>query len=236
MWHKNWSKGWAITLCLFTVLLTALNLPSQTSKRSAIFKYISGNSSGSLQILLLLSKQTEWVSLSVRYFSWSKGTLWWQLDGWLVKTRPLLLYRHNMLLLYAWNGKKEDAAKATGILEVLKSEQMVKYLHFMIDVTSRLSVQFKKDDITINEVVCRIEKSITELKKLEKGGVHHQRFCNRYSEQNGKLVCGKDNKQELTLTKKRHQPYAFLPEAPQWHILPSWEKVWVAHNRTSEPF
>ena len=60
----------------------------------------------------------------------------------------------------ASTGKKEDAAKATGILKVLKSEQLVKYLHFMIDVTlvlSRLSVQFQKDDITINEVVCRIE-------------------------------------------------------------------------------
>lgn len=45
----------------------------------------------------------------------------------------------------ASTGKKEDAAKATGILKVLKSEQLVKYLHFMIDVTSilsRLSVQF----------------------------------------------------------------------------------------------
>ena len=77
----------------------------------------------------------------------------------------------------ASTGKKEDAAKATGILKVLKSEQLVKYLHFMIDVTlvlSRLSVQFQKDDITINEVVCGIEKSITELKKLEKGGVHYR--------------------------------------------------------------
>ena len=109
----------------------------------------------------------------------------------------------------ASTGKKEDAAKATGILKVLKSEQLVKYLHFMIDVTSvlsRLSVQFQKDDITINEVVCGIEKSITELKKLEKGGVHYQGFCNRYSEQNGKLVCGKDNKQELTLTHKGTNP------------------------------
>ncbi|CAH3142599.1 unnamed protein product [Porites evermanni] len=79
----------------------------------------------------------------------------------------------------------------------------------MIDVTSvlsRLSVQFQKDDITINEVVCGIEKSITELKKLEKGGVHYQGLCNRYSEQNGKLVCGKDNKQELTLTHKGTNP------------------------------
>lgn len=39
----------------------------------------------------------------------------------------------------ALTGKKEDAAKATGILKVLKSEQLVKYLHFMIDVTSVLS-------------------------------------------------------------------------------------------------
>lgn len=109
----------------------------------------------------------------------------------------------------ASTGKKEDAAKATGILKVLRPEQFVKYLHFMIDVTSvlsRLSVQFQKDDITTNEVVCGIEKSITELKKLEKGGVNYQGFCNRYSEQNGKLVCGKDNKQELTLTHKGTNP------------------------------
>ena len=105
--------------------------------------------------------------------------------------------------------KKEDAAKATGILKVLKPDQSVKYLHFMIDVTSvlsRLSVQFQRDDITINEVVCGIGKSIIELRKLEKGRVHYQGFCNRYSEQNGKLVCGKDNKQELTLTHKGTNP------------------------------
>ena len=121
----------------------------------------------------------------------------------------------------ASTGKEEDAAKTTGILKVLKSEQFVKYLHFMIDVTSvlsRLSVQFQKD-ITINEVVCGIEKSITELKKLGKGGVHYQGFCNRYSEQNGKLVCGKDNKKKAHFDTQRHHPYAFLPEAPQWHIL-----------------
>ena len=76
----------------------------------------------------------------------------------------------------------------------------------MIDVTSdlsRLSVQFQKNDITINEVVCGIENSITELKNLKKGGVHYQGFCNRYNEQSGKLVCGKDNKQDLTLTHKQ---------------------------------
>ena len=81
----------------------------------------------------------------------------------------------------ASNGKKEDAAKARGLLNVSNPEQFVKYLCFMVDVTSvqsSLSVQFQKDDITINEVVCRIEKSITELKNLKKGGVHYQGFCN----------------------------------------------------------
>lgn len=71
-------------------------------------------------------------------------------------------------------GKKEDAAKEKGILHVLKSEQFVKYLHFMIDVTSvlsKLSVQFQKDDISINEVVCGVERSITELKELDRESV-----------------------------------------------------------------
>ena len=72
----------------------------------------------------------------------------------------------------------------------------------MIDVTSvlsKLSVQFQKDDISINEVLCGIERSITQLKELEKGGVYYQAFCNRYSEPNSKLMCGKDNKQEVAL-------------------------------------
>ena len=71
----------------------------------------------------------------------------------------------------------------------------------MIDVTSvlsKLSVQFQKDDISINEVLCGIERSITQLKELEKG-VYYQAFCNRYSEPNSKLMCGKDNKQEVAL-------------------------------------
>ena len=66
---------------------------------------------------------------------------------------------------------RDDAAKSRGLLKVLKSEQFVKYLHFMIDVTSvlsKLSVQFQKDDISINEVLCGIERSITQLKELEK--------------------------------------------------------------------
>ena len=31
-----------------------------------------------------------------------------------------------------------------------------------------------------------MEIPITELKKLNKGGVHYKGFCNRYYEQNGK--------------------------------------------------
>ena len=97
---------------------------------------------------------------------------------------------------------RDDAAKSRGLLKVLKSEQFVKYLHFMIDVTSvlsKLSVQFQKDDNSINEVLCGIERSITQLKELEKGGVYYQAFCNRYSEPNSKLMCGKDNKKEVAL-------------------------------------
>ena len=66
---------------------------------------------------------------------------------------------------------RDDAAKSRGLLKVLKSEQFVKYLHFMIDVTSvlsKLSVQFQKDDISFNEVLCGIKRSITQLKELEK--------------------------------------------------------------------
>ena len=73
----------------------------------------------------------------------------------------------------------------------------------MIDVTSVLS---QKDDFIINEVVCGIKKSITEFMNLKKGGVHYQGFCNGYNEQSNKLLCGKDNKQEVTLTHKGTNP------------------------------
>ena len=49
----------------------------------------------------------------------------------------------------------------------------------MIDVTSvlsKLSVQFQKDDISINEVLCGIERSITQLKELEKEECIARRF------------------------------------------------------------
>ena len=77
----------------------------------------------------------------------------------------------------------------------------------MIDVTS---VLIQKGDINIDEVICGIEKSIKELKELDKGEVCYQGFRIRYNEQSGKLVCGKDNKQELTLTNKGTNPMALF--------------------------
>ena len=75
----------------------------------------------------------------------------------------------------------------------------------MIDVTSvlsKLSVQFQKDDISINEVPLWNRKIHYTVKPTREGGVYYQAFCNRYSEPNSKLMCGKDNKQEVALTCK----------------------------------
>ena len=74
----------------------------------------------------------------------------------------------------------------------------MKYLNFMMDVTkalSTLSKTFQSDELCITDVVTSLE----EL-GLEKGP-HYKRFTESYAEETAILRCGKNNSQEVQLSR-----------------------------------
>ena len=99
----------------------------------------------------------------------------------------------------------EQGQRAKGILKDLLSEKFVKYLYFMMDVTkvlSTLSKTFLSDELCITDVVTSLETTLTLLEELRlEKGPHYKRFIESYSEETAILKCGKNNSQEVQLTR-----------------------------------
>ena len=99
----------------------------------------------------------------------------------------------------------EQGQQAKGILKDLQSEKFVKYLYFMMDVTkvlSTLSKTFQSDELCITDVVTSLETTLTILEQLrQEKGPQYKRFEEGYCEETGILKCGKNNTQEVRLTR-----------------------------------
>ena len=99
----------------------------------------------------------------------------------------------------------EQGQRAKGILKELLSEKFVKYLYFTMDVTkvlSTLSKTFQSDELCITDVVTSLETTLTLLEELRlEKGPHYKRFIESYSEETAILKCGKNNSQEVQLTR-----------------------------------
>lgn len=99
----------------------------------------------------------------------------------------------------------EQGQRAKGILKDLLSEKFVKYLYLMMDVTkvlSTLSKTFQSDELCITDVVTSLETTLTLLEELRlEKGPHYKRFIESYSEETTILKCGKNNSQEVQLTR-----------------------------------
>lgn len=81
----------------------------------------------------------------------------------------------------------------------------MKYLYFMMDVTkvlSTLSKTFQSDELCITDVVTSLETTLTLLEQLrQEKGPQYKRFEEGYCEETGILKCGKNNTQEVRLTR-----------------------------------
>lgn len=99
----------------------------------------------------------------------------------------------------------EQGQQAKGILKDLLSDKFIKYLYFMMDVTkvlSTLSKTFQSDELCITDVVTSLETTLTLLEELRlEKGLHYKRFIESYSEETAILKCGKNNSQEVQLTR-----------------------------------
>lgn len=102
-------------------------------------------------------------------------------------------------------GSDEKGQQAKGILKELLSEKFVKYLYFMMDVTKALSISsktFQSDELCITDVVTSLETTLTLLEELRlEKGLHYKRFTESYAEETAILRCGKNNSQEVQLTR-----------------------------------
>ena len=81
----------------------------------------------------------------------------------------------------------------------------MKYLNFMMDVTkvlSTLSKTFQSDELCITDVVTSLETTLTLLEQLRlEKGPQYKKFIAVYCEETGILKCGKNNTQEVQLTR-----------------------------------
>ena len=115
-------------------------------------------------------------------------------------------------------GRGEDAAKAKGILKVLKTEKVCKMLCFVLDVRKTLrdlSVQFQSDQLLATDVGRKIEATLADLEVLKPrllsqplnpklSQAHYQlKFGANYYPVTGILKFGKDLKQEVKLLTNR---------------------------------
>ena len=101
--------------------------------------------------------------------------------------------------------KRDDGAKAKGILQNLQSEMFVKFLHFLLDVMkvlSDLSKSFQRDEFCINDLLVHLEAGISQLDVLRlQRCPRYQAFEKRYNGKNGVLKSGVRNNHELKLSK-----------------------------------
>ena len=91
------------------------------------------------------------------------------------------------------------------ILKDLLSQKFVRYLYFMMDVGKVLltfSKTFQSDELCITDVVTSLETTLTLLEQLRlEKGPQYKKFVESDCEETGILKCGKNNTQEIRLTR-----------------------------------
>ncbi|XP_060082847.1 zinc finger protein 862-like [Ylistrum balloti] len=121
------------------------------------------------------------------------------------------LEKHYAVTIYhlehVGQGTGEDSARSKGLLRELKTEKFVKFLHFMIDVTSvlkHLSECYQRDELFISDVVRKLELASWELSELKENGPDTGEFYSKFvqSYSDGVFKCGKESAQSVSLTNK----------------------------------
>ena len=121
--------------------------------------------------------------------------------------RALLALEKNVAITvkhleHVGSGTGEDAAKARGMVNAIKTEKLVRFLYFLLDDTKilrELSLQFQSDDLFITEVSTKVETALTKLEGLKDSdplpitGTFQAKFQSNYNSESGLFKCGKDS-------------------------------------------
>lgn len=122
-----------------------------------------------------LTEIGELLDEKVAHFSGLKSTRWLPsrlrcLKAIMKNYSTVVTHMENTASSSSRDVKPEDAAKAKGIVQEMKTQRFVQFLHFMLDYSSILakcSENFQYDDVTLVSAKHYVESTTTDLLKLK---------------------------------------------------------------------
>ena len=135
-----------------------------------------------------------------------------------IKKTRWLSSRHRALCCYRKESccdshKGEDAAKAKRTLKQITTVKFVKFLYFLLDVTSilkKLSESLQRDNLFITDVARKLDTAISKLELLKslkpplELSKFQTKFKSNYDAEKKILLNGKNNTQEVSLKDAGH--------------------------------